>query len=79
MFTGLEQCSWIKIEVARGHNTQECFQTLYEACGDATLSYHTVAWWVKAFQEGRDAAQDNPTSRTTQFNCLNCRELAAEV
>ena len=35
------------------------FQGLGEAWGDATLSYRTVARWVKAFREGRDAVQDN--------------------
>ena len=43
----------------RCRSTQECFQRLREACGDGTLSYRTVARWVKAFQEGRDAVQDN--------------------
>ena len=47
MFTKLEQHSWIKIEVARGHSTQECFQGLREACGEAALPYRTVARWVK--------------------------------
>ena len=31
MFTKLEQRSWIKIEVARGRSTQECFRGLCEA------------------------------------------------
>ncbi|KAJ4435811.1 hypothetical protein ANN_18430 [Periplaneta americana] len=44
MFTKLEQRSWIKIEVARGHSAQ--------ACGDAELPYRTVERWVKAFREG---------------------------
>ena len=39
MFTKLEQRSWIKIEVARSHNTQECFQGLREACSDT--------WWYR--------------------------------
>ena len=39
MFTKLEQHSWIKIEVARDHSTQECFQGLREACGDT--------WWYR--------------------------------
>ena len=55
MFTKLDQCSWIKIEVAWARSTQECFQGLREACGDAALPYHTVARWVKALREGRDA------------------------
>ena len=63
MFTKLEQYSWIKIEVAWGCNTQECFQGMCEACGDAALPYCTVARWVKAFQEGRDAIQDNLHTR----------------
>ena len=58
MFTKLEQHSRIKIEVARSHSTQECFQGLHEACGDAALAYCTVAQWVKAFWEGSDV-QDN--------------------
>ena len=40
-------------------STQECFQVLREECGNAVLPYWTVAWWVKAFWEGRDAIQDN--------------------
>ena len=61
MFTKLDQRSWIKIEVARGHSTQECFQGLREACDNAALPYCTVAEWVKVFQDGRDAIQDNLT------------------
>ncbi|KAJ4450773.1 hypothetical protein ANN_02203 [Periplaneta americana] len=52
MFTKLEQCSWIKIEVARGRSAQECFQGLRESCGDAALPYRTVTRWAKAFREG---------------------------
>ncbi|KAJ4450622.1 hypothetical protein ANN_02050 [Periplaneta americana] len=42
MFTKLEQCSWIKIEVARGRSAQECFQGLrcsvaISHSGDAAL------------------------------------------
>ena len=59
MFTKLEQRSWIKIEVARGRSTLECFQGLREVCGDAMLPYRTLVQWVKAFREGRDAVQDN--------------------
>ncbi|KAJ4447549.1 hypothetical protein ANN_09556 [Periplaneta americana] len=58
-FTKLEQRSWIKIEVTRGRSAQECFQGLHEAYADAALPYHTVARWVQAFREGRDAIQDN--------------------
>ncbi|KAJ4427572.1 hypothetical protein ANN_25220 [Periplaneta americana] len=54
-----EQRSWIKIEVTRGRSAQECFQALHEACADRALSYRTVARWVKAFWENRDAVQDN--------------------
>ncbi|KAJ4437779.1 hypothetical protein ANN_13717 [Periplaneta americana] len=53
-FTKLEQRSWIKIEVTRGHSAQEYFQGLHEAYADAALPYRTVARWVKAFREGRD-------------------------
>ncbi|KAJ4439542.1 hypothetical protein ANN_07666 [Periplaneta americana] len=58
-FTKLEQRSWIKIEVTRDHSAQECFKGLHEACADAALLYRTVARWVKAFREGRDAVQHN--------------------
>ena len=34
------------------------FRDYNEASGDAALPYHTVAQWVKAFREGRDAIQD---------------------
>ena len=36
-FTKVEQRSWINIEIERGRSTQECFQPLREACGDAEL------------------------------------------
>jgi len=62
MFTKEDQCSWIKIEVARGRSAQTCFQGLREACGDAALPYHTVARWVKLFREGRDSIQDSHRS-----------------
>ena len=39
----LEQRYWIKIEVAQGRSTKECFQGLREAYDDAALPYHTVA------------------------------------
>ena len=59
MFTKVEQRSWMKIEMERGRTMQECFEGLHEACGDATLPYHKVARWVKAFREGRNSVQDN--------------------
>ena len=37
MFTKLKQHLWIRIEVTRGHNTQECFQRLHEAYGSALV------------------------------------------
>ena len=75
MFTKLEQHSCIRIEIARGFNTQECFQGLHEACGDAALPYCKVAQWVRAFQEGSDAfrtisVQDDPTWKTTLLASL---------
>ncbi|PNF40931.1 hypothetical protein B7P43_G14835 [Cryptotermes secundus] len=42
---------------AQGCGTQNCYQGLREACGDAALPYRTVARWVKLFHEGRDAIQ----------------------
>ena len=44
--------------MARDLSTQEYFQGLREACGDATMPYRTVARWVKAFRESMDAVQD---------------------
>jgi len=70
MFTKEDQRSWIKIEVARGRSAQTCFQGLQEACGDAALSYCTVARWVKLFREGRDSIQDDPMLTTTQLSSL---------
>ena len=58
MFIKLEQRPWIKIGVARGLSTQECFQVLRVACAGAALPHRTVARWVKAFREGRDAVQE---------------------
>ena len=40
MCTKLEQHTWIKIEVARGRNTQECFKGLHEALG-CTETHHS--------------------------------------
>ena len=94
MYTKLEQRSWIKLQVARCPSTHACFQGLCEAYGDAGLPYLKVAWWIKAFREGRDAVQDNlRTGRSHVENntiqllvsLLNAdrrwtaRELAAEV
>ena len=45
--------------MARCHSTQGCFQGPREAWGAAALPYRTVARWVKAFREARDAVQDN--------------------
>ena len=45
MFTKLEQRFWIKIEVARGHNTQEFFQGLREALGGREP--HHSSWQCK--------------------------------
>jgi hypothetical protein len=59
MFTKEDQCSRIKIEVARGRSAQTCFQGVREACGDAALPYRTVAQWVKLFGEGSDSIQDS--------------------
>ena len=94
MFTKLEQRSWIKIEVAQGRSSQECFQRLLEAYGNAAVPYRTVARCIKAFREGRDAVQGN--LRTGRLHVKNntvqllaslldadrrctARELAAEV
>ncbi|KAJ4450655.1 hypothetical protein ANN_02084 [Periplaneta americana] len=67
---------------------------LREACADAALPYRTVARWVKAFREGRDAVQDNlrtgrPRVEDNTVQLLaplldadrrwTARELAAEV
>ena len=59
MFTKLKQRFWIKIEVAQCRSLRKCFQRLLEACGDVAFPYRSVARWVKAFWEGRDAVQDN--------------------
>jgi len=56
MFSKREQRSWIKIECARGRTARQCHQGLQEACGQSALPYRTVARWVKAFNEGRQAA-----------------------
>ena len=56
-------------EVARCCSTQECFQGLREACGNAALPSSTVARWAKAFWEGKDAVQDN--LRTEQPHVQN--------
>ena len=75
MFSKLEQRSWIKIEVARGRSTKECFQGPCEACGDAALPYRSVTRSVKAFREGRDAVKDN--LRTGRPHMNNTVQLLA--
>ncbi|KAJ4433614.1 hypothetical protein ANN_15924 [Periplaneta americana] len=70
------------------------FNGLREACADAALTYRTVARWVEAFREGRDAVQDNlrtgrPRVEDNTVQLLaslldadrrwTARELAAEV
>ena len=65
MFTKLEQCSWIKIEMARGRSTQECFEELSEACGDAVFSYRTVGGVLNLSQKAgmsfrTTSLQDDP-------------------
>ena len=70
MFTKLEQCSRIKIEVTRGCSTQECFQGLHEACADGSVAISHSSTWVKELREDRDAVQDYPMWRTTEFNAL---------
>ena len=56
MFLKQEQRRWIKIECARGRTARKCHQGFQEACGESALPYRTVARWVKAFNEGRQAA-----------------------
>ena len=94
MFTELEQRSSIKIEVARCRSTEKCFQGQHEACGNTAFPYRTVARWIKASRECRDAVQYNlGTERPHVENNkvqlyaslleadrrLTARELAAEV
>jgi len=55
MFSKQEKRSWIKIECARGRTARQFHQGLKEACGESVLPYRTVARWVKAFNEGRQA------------------------
>ena len=89
MFTELEPRLLIKIEVARRRNTQECFQGLCEACGDAAWPYRTVARWVKAFpgrqgcHSGRPHVKNNTSQLRASFlnadRLCTARELAAEI
>ena len=69
--------------MARRRITQECFQALREACGDAALSYCTVALWVKRFREGWDAVQDDlrkvrPHAENNTVQLLPCRILNSD-
>ncbi|KAJ4450034.1 hypothetical protein ANN_01441 [Periplaneta americana] len=83
-------------ELVQPATTVLCQSTagLREACADAALPYRTVARWVKAFREGRDAVQDNlrtgrPRVEDNTVQLLaslldadrrwTARELAAEV
>jgi len=66
MFSKQEQRSWIKIECARGRTARQSHQGLQEACGEFALPYRTVARWVKALNEGRQAVDRYiPTINTT--------------
>jgi hypothetical protein len=52
----LEQCTWMKIEVAEVQCEGLC--NLEEVCG-GTLMLWTVAQWEKAFHQDYEAAEDN--------------------
>ena len=60
MISKQDQKSWLKVECARGRNARQCYEGLQEACGDSALPYRTVAWWVKAFRDGRENVTDMP-------------------
>ena len=75
MLTKLEQCSWIKIEVARGRSTQECFEELSEACCDAVFSYRTVRRVLNLSEKAgmsfrTTSVQDDPTWTPIELNSL---------
>ena len=61
------------------------FQGLREVCDDTALSYRTVALWVKAFWEDRDAVEYNLRSVQLLASLLDADrrwtecELAAEL
>ena len=63
--------------MAQDRNTQECFRKLSEAYVDAALTYRTVARWVKAFSEGRDADQDNLRTGRSHMGNNTVRLLAS--
>ena len=52
-YTKQARC-FIKIQIARGKNAQQCHTALLEACGRETLPYRTMARWVYAFHRGRE-------------------------
>ena len=53
------------------------FLGLRETCGDAALSYRTVARWVKAFREDRDNIHDN--LHTGKIRVVNTVQLLASL
>ncbi|PSN45373.1 hypothetical protein C0J52_07534 [Blattella germanica] len=57
MISRYEQRCFIKIQVARGKNTNQCFRALQEACRREALPYRTIARWVEAFHQGREECQ----------------------
>ena len=76
MLTKLEQRSWIKIRVAWARSTQECFQWLFETCGNAVLPYHTAIRWVKVFQ---DAIQGNLCTGQSHMENNRVQFLASQL
>ena len=54
----VEQRSYIKIAFLHGKNACEYYAELWEALGDRTLPYQTVARWVEAFKRGHVATVD---------------------
>ena len=60
MISKQDQKFWWKIECARGLNTRQCYEGLREACDECALPHRTVAWWVKAFRDGRQNVTGMP-------------------
>ncbi|KAJ4450854.1 hypothetical protein ANN_02285 [Periplaneta americana] len=93
---GYDDRDWINLAQDRAAYVRAAvnLRGLHEAYVDAALPYRTVARWVKAFREGRDAVQDNlhtgrPRVEDNTVQLLaslldadrrwTARELAAEV
>ncbi|GFX29481.1 protein GVQW3 [Trichonephila clavipes] len=79
-----EQRCAIKFCFRFGHNATETFAKLQQVYGDSVLSRAQVFRWFKAFSEGRESIEDNPSSgrpsvSKTAENVVRVRDLSVQI